>query len=114
MIIPNEALYKNDKDAYEIYSELDSPYSINYLTMDQQERLILWCSKLKAIKSFNVKHSSYGIKHAFEKSEHGFYVTNGQMKAALICTGFKVSDVHSLNWHFNLSDKSIKQLEREK
>ena len=49
-IIPNEALYKNDKDAYEIYSELDSPYAINYLTMDQQEQLILWCSKLKAIK----------------------------------------------------------------
>lgn len=110
MIIPKNALYSKDKNAYTTFIELDSPYSINYLPIEKQEQLILWCSNFKPIKSFNQKHSSYGLKHLFEQSEHGFYITNGQLKAALIMTGFKIENIDLLNWHFNISENSVKGL----
>lgn len=44
MIILKNALYSKDKNAYTTFIELDSPYSINYLPIEKQEQLILWCS----------------------------------------------------------------------
>lgn len=61
------------------------------------------------IKSVNVYRSSYGLKHIFANDKDGFYVCNGQFKGAMILAGFTVEDITELNWHFNVSEKSIKE-----
>ncbi|MCG1226654.1 hypothetical protein K4S73_06115 [Staphylococcus epidermidis] len=40
------------------------------------------------------------------------YVTNGQFKGAMLKAGFDVKDKTQLNWHFNVSEKSIKELDK--
>lgn len=40
------------------------------------------------------------------------YVTNGQFKGAMLKAGFDVKDKIQLNWHFNVSEKSIKELDK--
>nr|WP_202596019.1 hypothetical protein [Staphylococcus epidermidis] len=77
-----------------------------------------FCNSLDKIKSFNMRHSSYGLKHVFETEYRkkledtfeGSYITNGQFKGAMLKAGFDVKDKTQLNWHFNLSERSIKDL----
>lgn len=56
------------------------------------------------IKSFGGV-TSYRLKHAFEKSHGGFYITNGAMKGAMLYAGFTPRDMNEVNWTFTLSRK---------
>lgn len=70
------------------------------LSYEQQSTLIKWCESLSKIKSFNFNHTSYGLKHLFEKEPFGFYITNGAFKKAMIEAGFKhTSKNGSINWN---------------
>lgn len=83
------------------------PDAFYELTSDQQRILKKWVSlNLKPIKSFNNFHSSYKLKHIFEDSTEGFYISNGQFKGAMLACEFKVKDKSKINWHFNISQKS--------
>lgn len=78
------------------------------LSPRQQKVLLSWCEQFTKIKAINSKRSSYGMKHIFESSKDGFYVTNGQFKGAMLKAGFKYkSQPYNPNWHFNISEKSI-------
>lgn len=92
----------------------NKPEHFSELTANQQEQLVSWCLQLEKIKSFNSVRTSYGLKHDFQYSPNGFYVTNGQFKGAMLKAGFSVKDTNSLNWIFNISKKSLKKLQSEK
>lgn len=65
----------------------------------QEEKILLdWISNFKPIKTFNLKHTSYELKHIFERTEQGFYITNDEFKDAMLKAGFKVKDKSAVNW----------------
>ncbi|WP_430534425.1 hypothetical protein [Listeria rocourtiae] len=93
--------------------EVDKLDAFLELTPYQQLTLVAWCDdNLQKIKSINRKHTSYGLKHRFEYSSGGFYVTNGAFKKAMLEAGFDYIPGRSAskNWCFNVSEKSIKLL----
>ena len=94
-------------------NELDSPNEFNKLTVSQKQILLNWCSNINKIKSINHGHSSYGLKHIFENSKDGFYITNGAFKGAMLKCNFdyRLTEPLSCNWCFNISEKSIKELQ---
>ena len=47
------------------------------------------------------RHSSYGMKHWLEDSIN-HYVSNNQLKDAMLMLGFEPSDKDELNWHFKV------------
>lgn len=87
-------------------SEFDKLYP------EQQIQLVTWCEKsLIQIKNITNCRSSYGLKHDFEYSTDGFYISNGAFKGAMIKAGFKYKEyIGSPNWHFNISKKSVKRV----
>lgn len=82
------------------------------LLADSQKRILVeWCSSIVPIRSINTKHTSYGLKHLFNNAPNGFYVTNGAFKKAMLEAGFEYKCVNnSINWFFNISEKSIKAM----
>ncbi|WP_010271415.1 hypothetical protein [Paenibacillus senegalensis] len=92
----------------------NQPEAFDYLTPGEQDRLTNWIKEnLTFRESFNNKHTSYGLKHVFERNG-GCYVGNGAFKGAMLKCGFKVQDTSELNWVFNVSEKSKAfQMKRE-
>lgn len=111
--IPIQALYRKEPNSKIIFMTQDHPQAFLSLTEEQQKRLVAWCCRWEKIKSTNHNNTSYGLKHAFGSSQGGFYVTNGQFKGAMLIAGFTPSDPNKLNWNFNISRKSVKQIFQE-
>ena len=61
---------------------------------------------------FDMTYSSYNYKHFFEKSENGFYVTNGQFKGAMLSLGFIPHCNSAMNWHFKIKRKAVTLLSK--
>lgn len=70
--------------------------------------LPLWIAAyMKPAKTVEPRHSSYGLKHAFEStlrevcgSKYNFYLHNGAFKGAMLHAGYRPHDPSELNWHF--------------
>ena len=76
----------------------NKPEDFHNLNPEEREILTNWIrANLKPIKSVNKMHTSYGLKHYFErdKENKGFYITNGQFKGAMLECGFKP---YQQNW----------------
>ena len=87
------------------------PEHFEHLTEKQQEILLDWCSMIKPTIKINYDHTSYGMKPMFEHYADGFYITNGQLKGAMIKCGFKHEPIgNGLHWFFNISHKSFTKL----
>lgn len=94
--------------------DVDKLDSFQELTLIEQEQLISWCnSSFKKIQRINRGHTSYGLKHKFEHSKDGFYITNGAFKKAMLEAGFDYKPSHSVdkNWCFNVSEESVTLLD---
>ncbi|MEJ1326479.1 hypothetical protein QY881_08775 [Latilactobacillus sakei] len=92
------------------YPESNHPKMFNELLQDEQVVLVNWIlTTLTRAKTINRNDSSYGLKHYFENSPLGFYVSNGAMKGALLIAGFETRKIEDLNWYFNVSKVSAKQ-----
>lgn len=50
--------------------------------------------------------TSYALKHAFQYSNTGFYITNGQFKGAMLAAGHHPKDPLTLNWVFKLGKRA--------
>lgn len=88
------------------------PKSFYQLTTEEQQELVDWInSNFDSIKSINERHTSYGLKHLFENNG-GFYISNGAFKGAMLESGFEAKDESALNWKFNVSEKSIKAIQK--
>ena len=85
------------------------PQDFENLSKEKQKILVEWCSKISKTKNINRGKSSYGLKHIFEYSEIGFYISNGAFKGAMLKAGFnhKNREENGLNWYFNYSEKSL-------
>lgn len=95
-----------------IYGESNAADEFLDLTHSEKIVLLAWVTdKLQKQKSINYNESSYGLKHKFEKSPFGFYVSNGQFKGAMYLADFHVKNLYVLNWNFNISSSSCKQLD---
>lgn len=84
----------------------------DYENLTREEKLILnyWiqdCLEPYQRKTFNpYGPSSYGLKHRFQYSSQGFYLTNGQFKGAMLAAGFEPHDKTKLNWTYRLGKKA--------
>lgn len=88
------------------------PKSFEQLTSEEQRELVNWIkTNFDTIKSINERHTSYSLKHIFENNG-GFYVGNGAFKGAMLQCGYEVKDESALNWKFNVSEKSIKAIQK--
>jgi hypothetical protein len=73
---------------------------------ETQEKIFDWIhTNLVQIKTPNMGHTSYGLKHILER-DTGIYMGNNAFKDAMLICGFKPVDERELNWHFYLSKKS--------
>lgn len=94
---------------------LNSHLSYNELSRKEKIILIDWIeNNLIESKSINRNTNSYQLKHYFEHSQQGFYVTNGQFKGAMLEAGFKYEKIadDSMNWYFNISEKCRKEVKK--
>lgn len=111
--IPSGPLYRKDYDAQDNFMTYDHPQAFLDLPKAQQKQLVDWCCRWEKVKSTHRNNTSYGLKHGFEGSQGGFYITNGQFKGAMLIAGFTPSNTSKLNWHFNISKRSVKQIFKE-
>ena len=76
-------------------------------TSEDIDYLLNWIREnIRPRKTPNKMHTSYGLKHIFEESERGFYVTNNQFKDAMLTAGFAPVDPNRKNWWYCISEKS--------
>ena len=94
----------NTQTSPQILDNPDDPNAFCQLDEAQQTALLAYITaKFKPGKSVYPKSSSYGLKHVFEESTGGFYVTNGQFKGAMQRAGFEPTDPKRQNWLFRLA-----------
>ncbi|MBR8700275.1 hypothetical protein IX317_000603 [Fusobacterium sp. DD29] len=113
--------YKNSNTSkgYDIIPEYpegvnhDDPQDFEYLNCEEKAILLDWCSQLGKTHNMNRQHHSYGLKHVFERSRDGFYITNGTFKGAMLKLGFRHENVQKdgMNWYFNYSEIDLNLLE---
>ena len=80
--------------------QLDMPEAYSDLTPLQKEALAYWIDHAMCYATRYSKRTSYGIKHDFEAE--GFYITNGQLKGAMLAAGYQPEDAKELNWTFKV------------
>lgn len=56
------------------------------------------------------QHTSYGLKHYFEHSPLGFYVTNGEFKGAMLIAGFEPWNADEMNWRYHITATSVERV----
>lgn len=87
---------------------IDHPSEYLKLSPKQQGIIQRWIEKdlrPHEIKSYRGANS-YSLKHIFEDSEGGFYITNGMMKGAFYAAGgFPPNNTHLKNWDYAISIK---------
>lgn len=90
-------------------AEWNSPRRFLDLSNKKKDALVNWCiENFTHIKSFNNNHTSYNFKHWAEDTlpEMDGYVSNGEMKGAMIVAGFYPKDPENINCHYKVSEKS--------
>lgn len=86
---------------------LNNPEMFGQMCKNKQDILLKWINEnLDPRKTINMDISSYGLKHIFENSKDGFYITNGEFKGAMLMSGYKIKNPNDINWYFNISQKS--------
>ncbi len=111
--ISRNALYCQDDDALQTFSEIDSPNAVHDVPFEKQEIIMRFVQQLEKSKTMNRNHTSYSLKSIFEKSENGFYINNGTMKEIMYLMGFVSDNQQDLNWHFNVSERSVQKLKNK-
>ena len=78
----------------------------------EQEIIMNWIAKnLQRRKTPNMFYSSYNYKHMLE-NETGIYITNNQMKDAMLQAGYEPVVINDLNWCYCISMRSPAILRR--
>ncbi len=79
---------------------VNNPAGYETLTDAEREALQAWIERELVPATRTGRYSTYGLKHIFEGLDGGFYVTNGQMKGAMLAARFEPVDRDELNWEF--------------
>jgi len=75
--------------------------SMAFERLSHHERVTLleWIAgNIQTRKTVNLYQSSYGLKHRFEESPRGFYISNGAFKGAMLAAGHVPANPGELNW----------------
>jgi uncharacterized protein YozE (UPF0346 family) len=92
-----------DQRAYEDPDTFRNGKQQYHLTEDEQEALLRWIlANFTAAKTVWRRSTSCTIKHWFEASSGGFYVTNGHFKGAMLAAGFEPADPTAKDWLFRI------------
>jgi hypothetical protein len=80
----------------------DHPHAYEALSQEEREALQYWIERaiqpaLKADES----HSSYGLKHEYER-ETKLFVSHAQFKGAMLIAGYLPTEKGEQNWHFKI------------
>lgn len=71
-----------------------------------QEIVFDWIRKnIRARKTPNYRHTSYGLKHNLQH-DTSIYLSNNEFKDAMLECGFTPVDPDELNWSYGISEKS--------
>lgn len=89
--------------------KVNQPDDYQQLTQTEKTILAEWIEiNMVPMKSYR-SQSSYFLKHRFEESVKGFYVTNGQFKGAMVAAGYRMIKPDSrINCVFNAKLKTNK------
>ena len=100
--------FKQCLNKTEIEAPANQAEHFEKLSEEKQQRLVEWCkANFNAVKTINTSVNSYEIKEAFCTSEEGFYITNGQLKGAMVKAGFECKPTKDgINCRFNVSKAS--------
>src|SRR5215203_1883267 len=95
---------KRNRSSYKEYTMTmhpeDRPEAYEKLAPAEQAALLEWTGlAIKPAKTI-APNTSYGIKHDFESV--GFYISNGQLKGAMLTAGYAPVDSDELNWEFRI------------
>src|SRR5689334_9235377 len=96
------------KDYERICSELDNtrqkdhPRAYDALSQEGREALQYWIERAiqPALKA-DERHSSYGLKHEYER-ETKLFVSHAQFKGAMLIAGYLPTAKGEQNWHFKI------------
>ncbi|MBA2442601.1 MAG: hypothetical protein H0V53_09380 [Rubrobacter sp.] len=89
------------------YRDLDPPAEYAELSAAERTALLSWIAEYISPRKTPNKRTSYGIKHAFEASTGGFYVSNGAFKGAMLAAGYEPVCPEELNWRFRISTRKV-------
>ena len=90
--------------ALDVIDDPNSPRQFLKLTPARRVALLAWINEtfMPARRGYpRVKNTSDGLKHFFERSEHGFYIYNGAFCGAMVSAGYSPLDASEINWSFN-------------
>jgi hypothetical protein len=96
------------KDYERLCSELDNtrqkdhPHAYDTLSHEEREALQYWIERAiqPALKA-DEGHSSYGLKHEYER-ETKLFVSHAQFKGAMLIAGYLPTEKGEQNWHFKI------------
>jgi hypothetical protein len=83
---------------HEEMNALDLPEAYEALSPLEKEVMAAWIALAMEQATKYSPRTSYGIKHDFEME--GFYITNGQLKGAMLAAGYQPENAKELNWTF--------------
>lgn len=80
----------------------DHPHTYDALSHEEREALQYWIERAiqPALKA-DERHSSYGLKHEYER-ETKLFVSHAQFKGAMLMAGFLPTEKGEQNWHFKI------------
>ena len=106
--VPHSTGYLNLYDKCEL-DKLDNALMVD-LSADKCRRVQEWIeNSFVPIKSYNRNHSTYSLKRIVEEKT-GIYLTNNQMKDALLKMGYTCQNEHKMNWFVNVSERAIRYI----
>jgi len=90
-------------------NEIDCPERFDELDPARQDELLCWISQNVApwSRGYRRAGTSYGLKHDAERELN--YITNGEMKGAMLAAGYKPLDpsVQNCKWSIRLVGKAM-------
>ena len=96
------------KDYERLCSELDNtrqkdhPHAYDALSQEEREALQYWIERaIQPAQKADERHSSYGLKHEYER-ETKLYVSHAQFKGAMLIAGYLPTEKGEQNWHFKI------------
>jgi hypothetical protein len=79
------------------------PSDCDTLSEAEQRALLYWVREAITGATRFERRTGYGLKHDFERE--GFYITNGQLKGALLWLGYEPKQTRELNWVFRIKPR---------
>ncbi len=96
--------------------EVNSPGLYNRLSPSNQASVQAWIQRAISPgtgRTSDGRMSSYGLKHCFERSPGGFYLTNGAFKGAMLAAGYEPRDSTALNWQFRIEPRCPRRIRQQ-